>query len=234
MDDAAMGQVIDGHTLRFERVVAHPPERVWRAISDENELRAWMRYPVSFEQREGGRVRFFEVRPIIGKIFIWEPPRSLAFSFWDAGAADAEERVGGEWHVRWDLEPDGGGCRITFQHRNLGGAHLWGLGDGWHGFIDQLIGYFDGALDEVLSNNQRDRESAAGLTAYRAHASRQLRDWAKDAANAGREAVSEGDRDAALAAIGRLELASAQFYEIARQNGPRPDYAPEPPPPRER
>jgi uncharacterized protein YndB with AHSA1/START domain len=233
MDESTMGQVIDGHTLRFDRIVAHSPERVWKAISDENELRAWMRYPVNLEQREGGRVRFFETGTIIGKIFIWEPPRSLAFSFWSEDAPDAEEQVEREWHVRWDLEPHDGGCRIIFQHRHLGGAHLWGLGDGWHGFVDELGAYLDGTLDELIAR-QRARDPAEGLTRYRVHASRQLRDWAKDAANAGREAVSEGDRDAALAAIGRLELASAQFYEIARQNGPRPDYAPEPPPPRER
>jgi hypothetical protein len=28
-----MGEIIDGHTLRFVRVVKHPPERVWRAIT---------------------------------------------------------------------------------------------------------------------------------------------------------------------------------------------------------
>lgn len=33
--------VDDRHTLRFERHLDHPVERVWRAITDPDELRHW-------------------------------------------------------------------------------------------------------------------------------------------------------------------------------------------------
>ena len=71
--------------MRFVRVLPHAVERVWRAISDDAELRAWMRYPVSFEQRVGGTVRFFGdgAGAIEGRVFIVDPPRTLAFSFFD-------------------------------------------------------------------------------------------------------------------------------------------------------
>jgi uncharacterized protein YndB with AHSA1/START domain len=39
LDNNALPTVIDGDILVFERTVAHPPEQVWRAISDERELR---------------------------------------------------------------------------------------------------------------------------------------------------------------------------------------------------
>lgn len=227
IDNSAMGRVVDGDTIIFEREVAHEPERVWRAISDESELRAWMRYPVSFSPVAGTKVRFFGEGQIEGVVFIADEPRTLAFSFENAGD---DEKIAAEWTVRWDLEATATGCRITFQHRRLGGAHLWGLGEGWHGFLDQLIAYLEGTLDQLL-----EKRPAAGvddnttmLSAYRAHVSDQLRTWANESAQAARSAVEQQVREAALRAIDRLATSARQFYEIARQDGPRPDYAPGP------
>ncbi|MEX2247231.1 MAG: SRPBCC domain-containing protein [Dehalococcoidia bacterium] len=232
MEQRLMGEIIDGDTLRFVRTVAHSPERVWRAISDEQELRAWMRYPVRFEARAGGPVQFFGAGEIAGRVFICDAPRTLAYSFWDEKAPDAAEKVALGWHVRWDLEPVAEGCRVTFRHRGLGGAHLWGLDEGWHGFVDQLGAFLDGTLDALLAQRERRGgvEDTAGLTLYRAHASRSLLAWGEAAAQEARGAVASGEQEAAVAAVGRLGVAVRQLYEIARQDGPRPDYAPDPPP----
>ena len=71
-----LGEIVDGHTLRFVRVVHHSCERVWRAITDETELAHWMGYRVRFEPRVDGRVYFFgEDERIEGKVFIFDPPR---------------------------------------------------------------------------------------------------------------------------------------------------------------
>ena len=59
MDNHAMADIVDGHTLVFVREVPHAPERVWKAISDESELMAWMRYPVSFSAKAAASVDFF-------------------------------------------------------------------------------------------------------------------------------------------------------------------------------
>ena len=95
-------------------------------------------------------------------------------------------------------------------------------------FLEQLLAYLDGQLDQLLA-----KRPAAGtdddtsiLSAYRLHVSRQLRAWADGAAAAARTATTSGDRNAALAAIEQLARSTSQFYEIARQDGPRPDYAP--------
>jgi uncharacterized protein YndB with AHSA1/START domain len=37
-----LAEVYTLHALRFRRDFAHPVERVWRAITDERELTAWM------------------------------------------------------------------------------------------------------------------------------------------------------------------------------------------------
>ena len=172
-----MGEIIDGHTLRFVRVVNHPPQRVWRAITDRNELEAWMRFAVPlFDARVGGRVHFFgedeKTSPgIDGRIFIFDPPRTLAYSFYDPRIPEHAEIGERTWGVRWDLEPHGDGCQITFIQRYLPAAVLWGVGEGWHWFLDQLVAYFDGDLDELWKEFKR-REAAndlSGLSEYRRH-----------------------------------------------------------------
>lgn len=222
-----MGEVIDGHTIRFVRTVKHPPERVWRAITDEKELEAWMRYPVRFDARLGGRAYFFgEEERCEGKVFIFEPPRTLAYSFADAHKPDQLALAERDWSVRWDLEPDGDGCRITFSQRGLGGPLLWGLGEGWHGFMQQLVAYFDGTLDQRLDEFAKyGSDDLPGLSLYRKHVTTQLISWAGTAADDARRAHEQSDRDAALQAVERLALASRQLGRIAFQEGARPDYS---------
>jgi uncharacterized protein YndB with AHSA1/START domain len=223
-----MGEIIDGHVIRFVRVVQHPPERVWRAITDERELSDWMRYPVKFEAREGGRAEFFdEEQRINGRIFIFDPPRTLAYSFYDPRNPDHERDGERTWSVRWDLEPLGEGCRITFIHRFLPAAALWGLGEGWHGFMDMLVAYFSGGLDELSAEFKRlaDANDTKGLSLYRRHVGDRLLDWTLESASAAREAVTAGRQEDALAALDRASLGVRQLHRIARQEGARPDYS---------
>ncbi len=56
-DKHATLEEVDGRpALRFERVLPHPPERVWTALTDTDEMFAWHPTPASFEPRVGGRV----------------------------------------------------------------------------------------------------------------------------------------------------------------------------------
>ena len=52
--------------LRFERVLRHPPERVWSALTEVDDLRQWHPSPFELERRAGGAVAF-------------EPPAGVAF-----------------------------------------------------------------------------------------------------------------------------------------------------------
>ena len=40
--------------LRFERKLAHPPERVWRALTERGELTGWHPTPFEIEPEAGG------------------------------------------------------------------------------------------------------------------------------------------------------------------------------------
>jgi hypothetical protein len=158
-------------------------------------------------------------------LFIFDPPRTLAYSFSDPKRPDEWAVAEREWSVKWDLEPIGDGCRITFVHRGLGGALLWGLGEGWHGFIEQLQAYLDGTLDELVepfARNASERDDK-GLRLYRQHVTAQLASFAAEAAaDARRGAAAHLD---VVSAVDRLALAARQLGRIAVQEGARPDYS---------
>lgn len=91
--------------VRFERRLAHPTERVWRAITEPEELAAWFPDTIEGEFAPGAEVKFPKFvemgLPAIGRVTEFDPPRLLAFSW---GTSD----------LRFELEPDGDGCRLVF------------------------------------------------------------------------------------------------------------------------
>jgi uncharacterized protein YndB with AHSA1/START domain len=135
----------DRATLRFERRLAHPPEKVWKAITDPAELAHWFPATVETELEVGAAIRFrFEDQPYAdthGEIVELDPPRSLAYS-WD------------EDMLRWEIVPDDVGCRLYFTH-TFGGSKVWGdrlaaprHAAGWEGCFDLLSARLDGRATE--------------------------------------------------------------------------------------
>ena len=69
-------QTIDGRpTLRFERRLAHSPERVWRAVTAPAELEQWFVAPVPWTPALG---ETFEAAGQAGEITALDAPRRLA------------------------------------------------------------------------------------------------------------------------------------------------------------
>jgi hypothetical protein len=128
--------------------------------------------------------------------------------------------------VRWDLEPCAEGCRITFIQRHLPAAVLWGVGEGWHGFLDQLVAYFHGGLDEVWAEDRRLRDASdtTGLSLYRRHVGDQLLAWTQLQMVEARDAATSLRGNDALRSLDRVALGVRQLHRIARQEGARPDY----------
>ena len=56
MTDGTMERRGDRRVIRFERRLAHPVERVWRALTDPNEIAAWLAVAEPLELEQGGRV----------------------------------------------------------------------------------------------------------------------------------------------------------------------------------
>jgi hypothetical protein len=91
----------ESYVLRFERVLPHPIDRVWQAITEPAGLAAWFPHSVELELRVGGKVVFitdpdFDVDPELlasrvrdGVTTTTGTPRHTAKPAWSAMKAAA-------------------------------------------------------------------------------------------------------------------------------------------------
>ncbi|MGC4941660.1 SRPBCC family protein [Kribbella sp. DT2] len=94
---------VDGRTqLRMERALAHPPEKVWRALTEPGELAHWFPAAVELDLRLDGKISFaFDGEDGgDGVIRAYEPPKLLEFTW-------------GSEIQRWEVEPTDDGCLLT-------------------------------------------------------------------------------------------------------------------------
>ena len=81
MSDAAefgtLERAGDVSILRYERHLAHPLDRVWRALTEEANLAAWFPTTVEGQQRAGASLRFSfrqgEAQPFDGEMLAFVP-----------------------------------------------------------------------------------------------------------------------------------------------------------------
>ena len=137
-------ETVDGRTtLRFERRLAHPPEKVWRALTDPAELTHWFPQDLVGTFAPGAKLRFafrgqrpaLDGKPIedfTGEILEFDPPRLLAYTWAD----DV---------LRWSLTPDGDGCLLVFTDTftDLGKAARDGAG--WTVCLEALGALLNGS-----------------------------------------------------------------------------------------
>jgi uncharacterized protein YndB with AHSA1/START domain len=126
--------------LRMQRELRHPVERVWRAITEPGELRAWFPAAVEVDLRLDGPITFtFEDEPDApvdehgsGVIRAYDPPRLLEYTW-------------GDEVLRWELVPAADGCTLhltaTFDDRP-GTASFT---SGWTLCFDALEGLLSGS-----------------------------------------------------------------------------------------
>ena len=95
--------------LRMERRLTHPPEKVWRALTDPSELAAWFPAAVELDLRLDGKISFtfeqgeddfVEDPDNTGVIRAYDPPHLLEYT-WGAEIQ------------RWELASTDDGCLLT-------------------------------------------------------------------------------------------------------------------------
>jgi uncharacterized protein YndB with AHSA1/START domain len=108
------GIVTDARSVRVDEFLAHPPARVWRALTDPALLAKWL-MPNDFRPLVGHEFTFLtEPRPNTGfdgvvhcRVLDVEPERLLRIS-WRGGSLDTT--------VEWRLVPEGRGTRLLLTH----------------------------------------------------------------------------------------------------------------------
>lgn len=118
--------------LRFERRLSHPPEKVFRALTESEHLATWMPCDIVGERRAGAAIELpfwpahaqkygLSEPPLHGQILVWDPPRVFEWT-WDVD------------RLRFELVPEAGGTLLRFTtwlggaaypaHKVLAGYHL--------------------------------------------------------------------------------------------------------------
>lgn len=116
-------------TLRFTRRLAHPPAKVWRALTEPEHLAAWFPTTIDGERAAGAKLSFafrdMDMPALDGEMLVCDPP-SLLELIW------SDERL------RFELTPDGDGTllRFTASFDELGRAARDGAG--WHACLDLM------------------------------------------------------------------------------------------------
>ena len=108
MTDGTLERRGGKQVMRLERRLAHPVERVWRALTEPDELAAWLAL-AELELVEGGRVVLTwqntdeegNTAVARGTVSALDPPRLLELDTYIHGT------------LRWELEPIGDTTSLT-------------------------------------------------------------------------------------------------------------------------
>jgi Activator of Hsp90 ATPase homolog 1-like protein len=143
---------VDGRpALRFERRLAHPVERVWRAVSQPAELERWFVAVVPWTPAVG---ETFEAGGATGRITAVDEPRLLA---WEWGSE----------LYSFELSPFGDdGCLLVFTHvftAEFGPD--WQHAAGWETYFARLDAHLAGGF---LSETDAHAGIDDLMAAYRA------------------------------------------------------------------
>lgn len=172
-NDAQIATVlaVDGRLgLRFQRRLRHPREKVWRALTEAEHLQHWLPCDIVGERRAGAAIELpfwpaqverysIEVPVLHGTISVWDPPSVFEWS-WDTD------------QLRWELDDDAGGTKLTFTtwFGDPDPALVTGAGAGYHVCLDQLADLLDHGTVPPLEDADVSRLEATYAAAVTAAA----------------------------------------------------------------
>ena len=142
-----------GFPDRIERIVevAHPPGKVWAALTTAEGLRAWFGNEATIDLRPGGSalMRFSSGFTVDMRVERVEEPTVFGFTWHIYGLPEDDPR---RTYVEFTLEPVGAGTRLTVVESGF--AQLPedasrkaydGNTEGWARELGELVDYLDAA-----------------------------------------------------------------------------------------
>ena len=141
MSDGTLETIGGRPALRFERVLPHSVERVWRAVSEPAELGQWFPAAAPWTPAAGEKLEVFGMG---GEVTEVDAPHRLAWNF-----------NGDDYS--FDLSAEGRGCRLVFIHAFNEGTPTAQTAAGWHSYLARLDVHLDGGhLSELEAHANWD------------------------------------------------------------------------------
>jgi uncharacterized protein YndB with AHSA1/START domain len=114
----------DGWTLVFVKEFRHPPEKVWAALTDPEQLDAWSPFRPDRDLASTGKATLMmidkeESVPMEAEVLTAEPPALLEYTW-------------GTDLLRWELDEIDGGTRLTLRHTVRARDEVPRVAAGWH------------------------------------------------------------------------------------------------------
>jgi uncharacterized protein YndB with AHSA1/START domain len=175
----AYAQPLSADTVRIERTLPGPIERVWAYLVDP-ELRALWLATGDIEPRVGGVVEHVwhnnaltqgddpapqkyahiadEAR-MQGRVTAFDPPNTLGYTWGEDPSTSSE--------VRYELTPQGDDVRLVLTHRRLATREgMLSVAAGWHTHLDILLARLEGTQPEGFwrQHTRLEREYAQRLS----------------------------------------------------------------------
>jgi uncharacterized protein YndB with AHSA1/START domain len=135
-DVAKLGN--DGRwTLVFVRLLHHPPERVWEALTDPAQLREWSPFTADRNLASTGPAIVSMIDGDVSEdseslVTVADAPKLLEYSW-------------GDGVLRWELAPEGDATRLTLRHTIPDETYLSKVAAGWHICLVVADYFMDGA-----------------------------------------------------------------------------------------
>jgi uncharacterized protein YndB with AHSA1/START domain len=123
-------------TLVLVRDLRHPPEKVWRALTEPEHLREWAPFDADATMGTAGAT--------VKLTTVGAPAPHVTET--TVTRADAARRLEYNWggqDIRWELEPIPGGTRLTLWH-NIDRRFIAMGAAGWHICLDVLQRLLEG------------------------------------------------------------------------------------------
>jgi uncharacterized protein YndB with AHSA1/START domain len=137
----------DGSVLRYRRHLAHPRQKVWRAMTEPDHLAAWFPTTIEGQLAAGAPLSFgfreLDLDPITGEMVAFDPPSLMELKW-------------GDDTVRFELHEEGEGTTLDLIVTFPEYAKAARDGAGWHVCLDSLAQHLTGA-EPTWTQDQRWR-----------------------------------------------------------------------------
>jgi uncharacterized protein YndB with AHSA1/START domain len=132
MEDGILIMEGDTATIEFSRRLVDSAERVWAALTDADELAAWLPEDATFDEGLGGAVSldFGEGGVVTGEVTAWDPPALLSYTWVFPDGAESE--------VTFELTDQGEETLLVLTHERIPAQTALAYTPGWHAFLDRL------------------------------------------------------------------------------------------------
>ncbi|MGN6182662.1 MAG: SRPBCC family protein [Thermoanaerobaculia bacterium] len=126
-------------TLVFTRELHHAPERVWEALTDPAALREWSPFDA-----DRNLATNHEATLVMAGGGAGDASESFASTIRIADAPRVLEYTWGNDVLRWELERQSYGTRLTLRHKVEDASWLARVAAGWHICLDVADAYLSG------------------------------------------------------------------------------------------